>query len=145
MDKDQVIARIEDWERRMEAFYALVDEWYRQLPSNPVQQLYPGTMLQLDEPLMRQFDVPPRMLPTRAVIYGKNRITFFPSALWIIGANGRINVTTNTQRFVLVDMGGANGQPSDWQIVTSQSRHEHRPFDQHIFNNLVLYQAIEAA
>ena len=146
MDSNQIIARIDDWEGRLKALYALIDEWFLDLPTpDSVKQLLPGTVLQLDEELMREFDVPPRMLPTRPVIYGKNRISFLPSALWIIGGNGRVNVTTNTQRFILVDRGGKNNQPSDWQVVTSRSRHEQRPFDQQVFNNLVLHQAIEAA
>lgn len=145
MDREQVIARIEDWERRLDALYAQIDDWYRELPPNSIMQSFSGSVLQLGEQLMKQYDVPPRMLSTRAIVYGKNRVSFSPSVLWTIGANGRVNVSTDARRFILVDVGGVDGQPSNWQIVSSQLRNEQRPFDQFVFNNLVLYQAIEAA
>src|SRR5437899_1142665 len=108
MDRNQVIARIEDWERRLDAFYERIDQWYEKLPPHSNQQLFKGSILQRDESPLKDFGIQPRMLPTRAIVYGENRVSFVPSVLWIVGANGRMNVTTNLHRFVLVDMGGAN-------------------------------------
>lgn len=145
MTKEQVISRIDDWVHRLEGLYDLVETWFKALPEAPNKEPLEGSVLQRDEPLMRQFDVPPRMIPTRAFLYGKNRVSFVPSALWVIGANGRVNVTVGGQQYILVDMGGQQGQQSDWQIVTSRLGNVQRPFDQQVFNNLVLNQAIEAA
>lgn len=145
MDKSYVVERIDDWEHRLNALYAQIEAWFNTLPPDPVREILAGSVLQRDEPLMRQFEVPPRLLPTRAILYGKNRLSFVPSALWVIGANGRVNITTNTQQFALVDLGGAMDLPSDWQIVTSKLKNVHRTFDQEVLNNLVLHQAIEAA
>ncbi|MCX7046056.1 MAG: hypothetical protein NTX50_11300 [Candidatus Sumerlaeota bacterium] len=145
MDKNYVIARIDDWERRLSALHAQIEEWYQLLPPDPVQEIYSGSKLQLDEPLMRQYEVPPRMLPTRAIIYGRSRVSFAPGPLWIREANGQVFVTTSTHQFIVVDRGGDADQPSDWQIVTSQLRNSYRPFDQQVFDNLVQWQAIEAA
>lgn len=145
MNREQVIARIDDWEERLNSLYGQIESWYRDLPASERNQILKGSVLQRDESPMKQFDIQPRMLPTLSVLCGKNRVSFVPSVLWIVGANGRVNATTNKQQFVLVDMGGAIGQPSDWQIVTSQLKHVHRPFDQSVFNDLVLRQLVEAA
>ena len=145
MNKDQVIAQIEDWERRLNDLFAQIDRWYQELPPSENDNLLKGSVLQHDEAPMRQFDIPPRMLPTRAIIHGGNRVSFVPSVLWIHGANGRVNATTDKMQFMIVDMGGANGRPSDWQIVTSQLHRVHRPFDREVFNGLVLMQRVEAA
>jgi hypothetical protein len=144
MDKEHLISKIDDWEQRLRDLYSQIEEWYRQLPPNNVQDIFRGSMLQVDEPLMRQFEVPPRMLPTCALIYGRNRVSFVPSALWIVKGNGMVIVTTSTHRFFLIDMGKA-GQSVDWQIETSQLRKAFRSFDRQTFNNLVFHQAIEAA
>ncbi|MCX7014090.1 MAG: hypothetical protein NTW86_16310 [Candidatus Sumerlaeota bacterium] len=144
MDRNYVIARIDEWENRLDGLYFLIDGWFQELP-DPNKQIFVGSVLQRDEPLMKQYDVPPRMLPTRAILCGKKRISFTPSTLWVIGADGRVNVATNEHQFALVDMRNAQDQPSDWRIVASRLRDLYLPFDQQAFLNLVLQEAVEAA
>ncbi|MCA9435843.1 MAG: hypothetical protein KC978_08675 [Candidatus Omnitrophica bacterium] len=145
MNKDQVVAQIEDWEKRLVELYNRIESWYNELPPNETKEFLSGSVLQRDEGPMRRVDVPPRMLPTRSVLYGKNRVSFVPSALWIVGANGRVNATTNRRQFSLIDVRENDEAPSDWQIVTSQLAQTHVPFTQEVFNDLIERQLIEAA
>lgn len=145
MNKEYIQARIDDWEQRLNRLYSEIEAWYDQLPDVSPKQFLRGSVLQRDEEPMVEFDITPRMFPTCSIIYGKNRLSFVPNSLWIIGANGRVNVTTNSQGFALVDMGGANDLPSNWQIVTSKLRQTYRPFDQETFSNLLRHQSVEAA
>ncbi len=144
MEKSDVERRIEEWEKRLEELYARVEDWFHQLPPAEPHQFLRGRTLQNEEELMRRFDVPSRMLPTCAVLYGRNRVSFVPSALWVIGANGRLNVTTNTRQFVLLDM-ASPGEAANWQVVVSRLEEIHRPFDQQVFEDLVVRQALEVA
>lgn len=72
-------------------------------------------------------------------------MSFVPGPLWILGANGRVNVSTNRRQFVLVDLGGKDNAPSDWQIITSRMQLTYRPFDEEVFRSLVITQEIAAA
>ncbi len=145
MDRSEVEERIEDWIGRLEGLYTQVEAWYRQLPPAGFQQFVHGQVLQNEEEVMRKFDVPPRMAPTCAVLYGRGRLSLAPSGLWVIGGNGRVNATTNTRQFVLLDMGGQEGAPSDWHVVTSRLESTTRKLDEKVFGSLVMHQVLEAA
>ncbi len=145
MGREQVIAQIDDWENRLKRLYAQIEKWFLELPPVQGQEILKGNVLQHDEPLMREFEVLPRMLPTRAVLYGRNRVSFVPSALWIANANGRVNITTNSGQYVLVDRGGKEGRPSDWAIISSTRRQSPVIFDQNAFESLVVHQALNQA
>src|SRR5439155_20891552 len=98
----QVTDRIDDWISRLDGLYDMLDEWMASIPHDRVER---GTLRQTIEPYMRQFDVPPRELPTYTIFQGQKRIEFAPSVLWVAGANGRVNVTTNVKQHILVDRG----------------------------------------
>jgi hypothetical protein len=81
---------------------------------------------------MIQHKVDPIPLPTLEIIRGKKRVAFVPSALWIIGADGRINVTANASQFILVDRRNDREQPSRWEIVLGKNRLETVPFTKEV-------------
>ena len=108
-----VAARIDDWVGRLNRLYDKLDEWLVSIPHDRVRRATPKQPV---EPTMRRANVPPRDVPTYTILRGTHRIAFVPSALWLPGANGRVNVTTNAKQHVLVDRGtGGNG--SKWQLV----------------------------
>lgn len=143
MTRELVVQRVGDWIARLNALYGQIEVWYELLPPARNRQLLRGSILQRDEALMQQFEITPQMIETRSIIYDRNRVSFVPSALWIVGANGRVNVTTADRQYPLVDFGGREGVPSDWRIVASQLNSIHIPFTEEVFQNLVLHQAVE--
>jgi hypothetical protein len=144
MDREQVIARMDNWQQRLENFVQMLRSWYERLPENAYKDFLQGSIIQVDEDILKTFDVPPRLLPNCAVLFGRHRVSFVPGPLWILGANGRIYASTSRRQFALVDLGG-DERSSDWQIITSTLQGTYRPFDEEIFRNLVLHEELAAA
>ncbi|MCY3022656.1 MAG: hypothetical protein NTW87_27065 [Planctomycetota bacterium] len=134
LDKRDIRQRVSDWVSRLTKLYAQLDVWLRDVPG---AQVLRGDVEQINEEVMQQFGVRPQQVPTYTVVKGKRRVSFVPSSLWIIRANGRVNITTNKNQYMLLDMGGADGQPSDWQLVTWSLKRPTAPFDRERFLALV--------
>src|SRR5437764_987893 len=121
---EDVAERIDDWVGRLNRLYDKLDEWLASIPHDRVRR---ETLKQPVEPPMRRVKVAPRDVPTYTILKGNKRVTFVPSALWVPGANGRVNVTTNAKQHVLVDRGaGRNG--SSWQLVVDNLERPLVPF-----------------
>jgi len=129
--KRQVEERLRDWERRVEALFRQVEEWG--IVQWGRDSVCWGQEEQRHEYMMKQAGVRPRKLPTLTVQAGKRRITFTPDCLWIIGANGRIDVSVDDTYYPLVDRGGQDGQPSRWEIRNPDPRIILEPFTQEVF------------
>jgi hypothetical protein len=121
----QVANRIDDWVSRLSCLYDSLDEWMESISHDRVER---GTLRQTVEPFMRQFNIPPRDLPTYTIFQGKKRIEFVPSALWVAGANGRVNVTTSVKQHILVDRGDSE-YGSKWQLVVDDFKRLLVPFN----------------
>ena len=135
MNKQNVERRVDDWIRRLNGLFDDIEQWRAGLPEETTSQ--PGNVTQRLEDPMKDSGVEPRELPTYTILFGKRRISFVPSALWIIGANGRVNITADGKQYMLVDLGGATDQPSNWNVVTSQLKHIHVPFNEGWLSGLV--------
>jgi hypothetical protein len=129
--KTHVERRLRDWRRRIEALFRQIEQWA--LEEWGEESVVWGAREQRHEYMMREFGVRPRKLPVLEVRLGKRQITFLPSCLWIIGANGRIDVTAGPSSYMLMDMGAKEGEPSDWQISNPDSRVVLEPFARKVF------------
>jgi len=146
IDRERVEKRIEDWVLRIKKLYAEIETYYENLPTlsdSPTREILRGSILQTVEEPMERCDVLPRMIPTLSILYGKIRVSFVPRGLWILGINGRINITTNTQMYILVDASAYGDENSQWKIVTSRLANIHRDFDESVFLELVNKGEIE--
>jgi hypothetical protein len=132
-----VKARIEDWVKRLNALFESLDEWTAGVPEARVERNH---MQQQIEGSMEQFSVKAQNVPTFTIFIGKNRIAFVPSALWISGANGRVNVTTNYRQYALVDLSQV-GKPSDWKLVLASPRTQLAPFNEELFLKILAERA----
>jgi hypothetical protein len=122
--------RIGNWEQRIRQLYENITIWAQQRPSWRNEA---GRVLQRNEKLMRDYNITPRELPSMTFFRDRARVSFVPSALWVIGANGRINITANTRNYILADMGGENGNSSNWRIALPETRLNHEPFTEEAF------------
>jgi hypothetical protein len=135
VDAKRVKDRVTDWVSRLEKLYSKLDEWAKALPDVSVRR---NTMPQLIEPIMERTSVPAREVPVFSLIVNKKyRVDFIPSSIWIIGANGRVNVTTNSRQKSLVDMGGENSAPSRWHLVGDDPDKPLVPFNREAFLKLL--------
>ena len=132
-----VRARIDDWIKRLNAFFDTLEKWTTEVPGAHAHR---DNMEQQVEGLMRQFSVKAQKVPTFTVCLAKNRVAFVPSAIWISGANGRVNVTTNYRQYALVDLSQFEA-PSDWKLVLASSKTPLAAFDKPLFLRLLAERA----
>ena len=73
---------------------------------------------------MREFGVAAKRIPTLE-LHGNTDdvVRFKPHALWIIGNNGRVDLSCHGNRYVIVDMAENFAEP-DWQVAGACRRCE---------------------
>ncbi|HEX4796004.1 MAG TPA: hypothetical protein VH370_19610 [Humisphaera sp.] len=121
----RVVERIDDWIVRLNDLYDTLDTWLETIPHDRVVR---SAVRQTIEPQMRRSKVAPRKLPTYTIFRNGNRIAFVPSVLWMAGANGRIDVTTDSREHILVDR-GTDEHVGKWQIVVDDYKRLLIPFN----------------
>jgi len=118
--------RIEEWIIRLEDLYQQVESWLQECPD---WTGITGHIEQLEEELMRQRGVSPRDVPTLVITNGSRDVKLLPSALWIVGANGKVDVLTPAKQYVLFDLAPDDAPNRNWQIVVDDYRRGTAPFD----------------
>ena len=131
MTKRLVEQRVRDWRRRLRELFTQIEGWTRHMrgPASVGR----GTVQQRNEQMMREFGVAPRQLPTLTIECDDHRVEFIASCLWILGANGRVDVSVDGAPYALFDMGRQDGGPSDWQLMNPDPRIVLEPFTREAF------------
>ncbi|MGJ3261868.1 MAG: hypothetical protein ACFE0R_01410 [Salinarimonas sp.] len=119
-----VAARVDDWVGRLDALFADIRTWAEQhgwaaaeTPSIPMR-----------EEMMERAGLPERRQPMlRLEAEGGRYAWFKPKALWVIGANGRIDLYTSAGIAVIVDVADAF-DPPDWRIYRGPIKAEGQRF-----------------
>ena len=122
--------RLTDWVNRLNNLFKEIAEW---TPSG--YDVQSGEVIQRNEVLMQRHGIAPRLVPTITIVRKASHIAFVPSALWIIGADGRVDVITNHGQYILVDRRQRPGMASAWQITTDRKRLV--AFDKTVFTALI--------
>ena len=114
LNTELIQRRAQDWRDRVETLFGRVEAWLR--------ESYPGFVAErrstarMDEELKRKFAVEPIDLPVLEIAReNKIVLVFKPYGLWIIGANGRIDISGIQQSAFLVDT-AEHFQPADWRL-----------------------------
>jgi hypothetical protein len=113
-----VAERVQDWVGRLDELKRMMENW---LPVGMSIVDRPPTPMH--ENLMMRFNVPPAQMPTFEVRRGIERVMRVqPKGLWIIGANGRVDLTTPTASYILVDKSEPLSGTPDWHYYTSSNK-----------------------
>lgn len=124
---------VDDWLKRLETLKITMQGWLpngMQIVARPPAKMY--------EEMMIKFGVPPADMPTFDVREGDKRIMRVqPKGLWIIGANGRVDLITPAASYILVDKAERLSKPSDWQYYTSTNKQQPTPLDETQFVSLL--------
>lgn len=131
VDKTRIEERVADWKLRINNLYTLIQEWLvdtdYKLKTGPKQTMY--------EPLMEEFGVLPTEVNTADIYKGKKKVlAVIPKGLWIIGANGRIDLLSGKGASILVDFAKPLQQP-EWKIYVSTDRRHGINFNKNAFLN----------
>lgn len=135
--KRHVQARIADWIARLDALYDRLEEWREELYPEAVSER--GSTLQYQEGLMKDFGVKPRKIPTYVIHRGRRRISFVPRALWVLAANGRVDIiaTYPWRHYTLADIAEGENEAPDWQVALPTTRRLIAPLDRALFAKIV--------
>lgn len=144
MEREEITTRIDDWEHRLNKLMETLRRWYDALPDAQYKKFLEGSVLQVTEGMMREHNIHPRMLPHCAILFDENTLNFIPGPLWVLGSNGRAYLSTDKRQFVLIDLGGKDGNPSEWHVITSHTSNTYRPFTEEMFREIVFRQDIAA-
>jgi Domain of unknown function (DUF4258) len=125
--------RVEDWVNRIDGLYQMVGEW---LPGNWSADRY-ATVMMHEEP-MRSVGLPPRTLQTLRLLHdGKNVGLIEPRGLWIIGANGRLDLSRGRDRWVILDTADPF-DPPQWHYAALSRREQLYPFNREALQSVLI-------
>ena len=122
IDADYVRRRIDDWNHRLNSLYgelsaALPEGWSTKRAT-----------VEMHEELMRKFNVPSVSIPSLSFVHVSGATaSLTPRELWVIGANGRLDLTADGQRYIVVDLADSFTSPT-WQVCPAQDRWNRQPF-----------------
>lgn len=121
--ESSVKRRIDDWVFRIENLHESITSW---LPGDWLA-VRKGSV-RMHEPLMKRFNFEPRELPKFAFLHdGKMAGTLEPRGLWVIGTNGRLDLTLGKSRYVIIDKAPSFAMPQ-WQFAPFALRERIKPF-----------------
>ncbi len=128
----QVLERVENWVERIAALYDEIIPW----AAHAGLKTERNRKVLMSEEQMHQFAVPDRELPVLDILKQDQTVaSFVPVGLWLIGANGRIDVVTLGESYALIDRSKELETPQ-W-VVLDASRREFKPFNETEFARLV--------
>lgn len=118
VDKHHVEKRVRDWKKRVSDLYSTIKFW---LKDSGYSFKY-GSKLSMYEELMSQFQVQPTEIDT-ADIYKNNKLilTIKPKGLWVVGANGRIDILSAKGNYLLVDFSEQFKTPK-WKLFNGEKK-----------------------
>ncbi|MFA6597060.1 MAG: hypothetical protein WCS69_04995 [Ignavibacteriaceae bacterium] len=118
IDKQHVVKRVDDWKKRVSDLYSTIELWLK----SSDYYIKRGSKLKMYEELMSEFSVRATDIET-ADIYKDNKIvlTLKPKGLWIVGANGRIDLLSTKGNYMLVDFAEQFESPH-WQLFNGDKK-----------------------
>lgn len=107
---EEVRAQVEDWLERLRALFGGIREW----ATSNGWTIEPQAPVQMLERPMQQTGLPPVEIESFVVHRpGGGRVWVRPKALWVIGANGRVDLFATNGVYVLIDIAESMATP-EW-------------------------------
>ena len=125
--------RVSDWLSRLDNLSALIKSW---LPSS--MSIISRSPVMLREELMVKFGVPSANMPSFDIFEGNTRIMRVqPKGLWIIGANGRVDLITPKSSYIVVDKSSPEESESSWHFYSPDNKRKSTALDESSFRRLL--------
>jgi hypothetical protein len=130
LSKERVERRVADWKQRISSLYRDLEEW---LPEGFSAES--DDSVGMNEELMKKYAVESTKLPILKIYRGESSIaSLTPRGLWIIGANGRLDLFIQSNQWIVVDKAEIFESP-DWQIAPANERRALRPLNAEAWAN----------
>ena len=125
LDPEYGLQRVEDWEYRLTELYSTIRSW---LPDS--WQATEGEPIVMHEKLMQKAGIKQRKIPTLKVFNQVgHEILFVPKGLWIVCANGRVDLKYKCERYFIYDSAKIFEQP-DWKVVNPMYWERREPLNE---------------
>jgi len=133
INKPHIEKRVRDWIRRVNKLYSFVRNSLSNIEGVECKTTKKVTMY---EELMQTFDVPPTDIPILD-IYKENILiaSFKPLGLWVVGANGRIDILTKLGGYILVNL-AENGCDAKWEVFAPTNKQKAQSFNANFIKKL---------
>lgn len=130
--REHVEERVQDWKNRLRDLFREVGDWARENG----WKVDDSGEVSMHEELMQKFNLAATRQPTLRLDGERGYALFKPKGLWVIGANGRIDLYTSKGAFIIVDL-AERGDAPRWTIFRTSSKREGEPFSTGILANLI--------
>lgn len=132
LSREDVQHRIDDWLQRLNALFRGTRDW----AGAHGWSAMPAGVVSMDEDPMRRRAVAPAEQPAlRLDGPGGAYALFKPKGLWVIGANGRVDLYTSKGVYVLIDQADAFHAPL-WKLFRASDRPEGIPYRPELLTEL---------
>jgi len=136
LNTDDLLRRIDDWMHRLRQLRQLVDRWITECPEKGLRT-EEAPSVPMREHLMQEYKIPEQSMPAFKVVRGDKQLALFrPVGLWVIGANGRVDVFTEKAAPILVDTAGHFEAPA-WKLYLSKSPRDAIDFSKESFFSII--------
>jgi len=123
--KEDLVNQIENWRKRLSDLYSIITEW---LKDDKRYSVKTTDTVQIYEELMQKYKINPQNFPVADILKnGKLILSIKPFGLWVIGANGRIDIITGKGSQMLTDM-SEQFQAPQWTVFSPKNRRKGLPF-----------------
>jgi hypothetical protein len=135
VSRERVLERLQDWQRRVHQLYAQVEQAFRGTPFGIDRQGKHTSNEELPQRVGLTEEQQPKIDVLRVVRPdGTNAAIFFPRGLWVIGANGWIDLRIvrpvgGSESYLLQDQSEPFSGPAQWVRIPIGSPFEREPFD----------------
>lgn len=119
IDRPYVLKRVNDWQNRIDELFARIRFWINEVNNLEVVDM---PKVKMHERLMKDFQIPVRELDSIAIKEnGKIKYILKPFGLWILNANGRIDLISANGNNVLTDQAKHFEEPQ-WTLYLTDDR-----------------------
>ena len=131
VDKQRIVQRVREWHERLLELYSRIQQW---LPRDLGYEIDTSGQTLMNEELMSKYDVEPVNLPTLKIKRNDDIVLLFqPKGLWVIGANGRVDVFGKNSNWLLVDFSEQFSAHTDWKLAIPEDRRNFIDFTEPAF------------
>ena len=115
IDKAYVQKRVDDWINRLDLLKSSIKAWATQNTWQTTDLAVP-----MNEELMQSHGIPTHTMPGLTLITPNHaQVSVKPKGLWVIGANGRVDIYSPAGAHVLVDT-AAYFEPAKWIFMENE-------------------------
>lgn len=132
--REDLVARVADWKSRINSLYETIEKWLSNMDGYTIKK---QDTVYMHEELMQKYSIPPENLNVLDILHNDEYIaTIKPIGLWIIGANGRLDIISKKGSIILIDEADNFKKPK-WTAYLPNNKKDGAPFTINFLSNIL--------